>query len=135
MASEKEVNPAVGGAGAARDPRRMIGARGEEIAADFFMRRGYDIAARNWRRGGGELDLVVRKGDEYRVVEVKARRSLRAGQPEESVTDDKLLRLDDLARQFFEERDLLDPAYHIDVFSVVFRPDGGTDVRHLPDVG
>jgi putative endonuclease len=128
MASEKEVNPA-------RDPRRMIGARGEELAAAFFAGRGYEIAARNWRRRYGEIDLIVRKGDEYRIVEVKARRSLRAGQPEESITDDKLLRLDDLARQFFEETGITDPQYHIDVFSVVFRGDGGTDVRHLPDIG
>ena len=35
--------------------------------------RGWDLVARNLRRGRYELDLIVVRGDELRLVEVKAR--------------------------------------------------------------
>lgn len=125
MASEEKVNSA--------DPRRALGRRGEDLAADFFIARGYEIIARNWRRREGEIDLVARKGEEVRIVEVKARKSLRAGLPEESVTDEKLERIDDVAHLFFEERGMTDPAYHIDVISIIYLPDGGSELTYYPD--
>ncbi len=125
---EKEV-------GAPRDPRRALGNRGEDLAVRFFVDRGYDIATRNWRCRYGEIDLVVRKGEEIRIVEVKTRKSLRAGAPEESITDQKLQRLEDLAHCYFDEQGIHDPAYHIDVLSITIDPSGETRIEHLPDIG
>jgi putative endonuclease len=51
------------------------GRRGEDLAAAWYRRRGYDIVARNWRCPIGEIDLVVRRGRRVVVVEVKTRRS------------------------------------------------------------
>lgn len=138
MASEEKVSPVDVSAdekgSVSTDPRRALGNRGEEIAADFFIARGHEILARNWRCREGEIDLVVRVGDAIRIVEVKARKSLRAGLPEESITDEKLERIDDVAHRFFEERGMTDPAYHIDAVSIIFRPGAEPEVRYFPDV-
>lgn len=127
MASKEEVDGST-------DPRRVLGKRGEDIAADFFTERGFQILARNWRCRYGEIDLVIQKGDEIRIVEVKARKSLRAGFPEESVTEDKLERINDIAHCFFAEQGIVDPEYHIDALSITFRGGEEADVKYFPDV-
>jgi putative endonuclease len=57
----------------ADDPRRQLGAQGEELAARHLVTRGYEIVDRNFRTRFGELDLVV-VGDGCLVFcEVKTR--------------------------------------------------------------
>ncbi len=55
------------------DRRRAVqhGADGEARVADELCARAWSVVARRWRGGGGELDLVVQKGDVLRFVEVK----------------------------------------------------------------
>src|SRR3954451_14111511 len=55
------------------DPRRALGGRGEQLAAEHLTRAGYVILARNFRTRFGELDLVA--ADEHCLVfcEVKTR--------------------------------------------------------------
>ena len=63
------------------------GEYGERRAAAWYEREGYSVVDRNWRDGrGGELDLVLRKGDLVVICEVKARRSDAYGTPAEAVT-------------------------------------------------
>ncbi|TPE49932.1 YraN family protein [Amaricoccus solimangrovi] len=52
------------------------GRAAEEIAERLYLGLGGRIAARRWRGGGGEIDLVVDLGAETVFVEVKARRDL-----------------------------------------------------------
>ena len=49
------------------------GALGEAWGAWYYQRRGAEVLARNWRGGGGELDLVLREGDVLVIAEVKTR--------------------------------------------------------------
>jgi putative endonuclease len=55
---------------------RELGRRGEELAAQHFVRLGYRILARNHRTRWGELDLVLADEAERTIVfcEVKSRR-------------------------------------------------------------
>ncbi len=41
----------------ASDPRRALGRRGEELAADYLRRRGFSLLDRNARTRYGEIDL------------------------------------------------------------------------------
>ena len=55
------------------DPRRRLGAQGEELAARHLEARGCEVVARNFRTRFGELDLVARNERFLVFCEVKTR--------------------------------------------------------------
>jgi putative endonuclease len=85
------------------DARRALGARGEDAAAAWYTKQGYEVVARNWRCRDGELDLIVRSGRTYVFCEVKTRTSSAFGAPVEAVTRDKQMRIRRLAARWLED--------------------------------
>ena len=79
------------------DPRRALGTSGEAAVACWYEASGYQVVDRNWRCPQGEIDLVLRDGDETVFVEVKTRTSTAFGHPLEAITTEKLSRLRRLA--------------------------------------
>lgn len=57
------------------DPRRLLGAQGEEIACRHLQRLDFTILARNVRTRHGEIDLIACDGTTLLFVEVKTRRA------------------------------------------------------------
>lgn len=94
-----------------------LGRWGEEQAARFLGRKGYQILYRNFRaRHGGEVDLVCRHGEQLVFVEVKTRAGQAYGRPSAAVNRDKQ-RL--LARGAMEWLRLLDNPEVIFRFDIV----------------
>jgi putative endonuclease len=62
-----------------------LGRLGEWWALWFYRLRGYRVIGCNVRVGGGEIDLVVRRGRTLVIAEVKTRQSLAAGEGWEAV--------------------------------------------------
>jgi putative endonuclease len=85
--------------------RSEIARRGEDAAAAFLERVGMQVEARNWRSSAGEIDIVARDGDELVFIEVKTRRSERAGTAEEAVSVAKQRRIVRLAREYVASND------------------------------
>lgn len=88
------------------------GHEAEERVAEALVRVGVDLLARNWRGGGGELDLVVRRAGKVRFVEVKARTDDTID-PLESIGAGKRSRLVSAARAWLQ-------AFEPDVDEVAF---------------
>jgi len=71
---------APGSAGSARepgrraDPRRRVGRRGEQLAAEHLRRLGFSTLSRNVRTRHGEIDLISFDGHTLVFAEVKTRR-------------------------------------------------------------
>ena len=70
--------------------------------AAWYAREGYTIVARNWRCARGELDVVAWRDGVLAVCEVKARRNADFGDPFESITPRKMLRLRRATAAFME---------------------------------
>lgn len=58
---------------ARRQATFLRGHRAEWIALLFLMAKGYRPLARRYAASGGEIDLIVTRGDTIAFVEVKAR--------------------------------------------------------------
>jgi putative endonuclease len=104
--------------GKATTPRARLGASGERLAAAALEREGYVVIARNWRCLYGEIDLVAEDGTELVFVEVKTRRGVRMGSPEEAVTPAKRRKLLASAQTYLAERGEEQRAYRFDVVAI-----------------
>lgn len=62
-----------------------LGKAGEKAAAEFLVRRGYEVVGAGFAARRGEIDLLCRHGDDLVVVEVKTRTSEAFGTPAEAV--------------------------------------------------
>jgi putative endonuclease len=65
---------------------QKVGRWGEETAAIYLGKRGYEIIARNARTPYGEIDIIARQGDVTIFIEVKTLTSSRNFFPEQNVT-------------------------------------------------
>ena len=111
-----------------------LGKKGEALAADFLSEAGMQVVERNWRCSQGEIDLVVRDGDELVFVEVKTRSSLGYGHPLEAITVAKLARLRRLAGAWCAAHPGQHGLVRIDAVAVVAPMFGAVVVEHLKRV-
>lgn len=96
------------------------------------------LIERNWRCPSGEIDLVMRDGDEVVFVEVKTRSALGHGHPLEAITTAKLSRLRRLAAEWCRRRREAGEAVgriRIDAVAVVAPDHAPARVDHLRGVG
>jgi putative endonuclease len=99
--------------------KRQLGEAGEDKAAAWYVAAGYQVVARNWRCGDGELDLVVVGHGAVVFSEVKTRTSVRFGVPAEAVTPTKQRRLRGLAVRFLRENPGHGGSIRFDVVSIL----------------
>lgn len=106
------------------------GRYGEDIAHRYLRKRGFVVAARNWRppQGGGEIDLVTWERGTLVFVEVKFRISGQWSAPERAVDGDKIRTLRRAARDYIRRAGAEDVAARFDVVCIT-----GAIVEHLRD--
>jgi putative endonuclease len=105
---------------------RLLGDRGERLAARFLRRQGMRVLLRGYRTSYGEIDLIARHADTLVFVEVRARRH---GEPAETITPDKERRLTLAALHFLKKHNLLETRSRFDIVAVVWPND-----RHPPRI-
>jgi putative endonuclease len=98
--------------------RRDTGKLGEKLARDFIERRGYHIVETNYRCPEGEIDIIAKQRDYLVFIEVRAKKSLEFGSPEESITAVKRERMRAAAYHYRQAHDNLPPSWRIDVVAV-----------------
>ena len=98
--------------------RRDTGILGEKLAKDFLKKRGYRIWETNYRCPEGEIDIVARHKDFLVFIEVRTKKSLEFGSPEESITPAKKEKLRATASHYQQTHDNLPPFWRIDVVAV-----------------
>ena len=82
--------------------RKTLGKQGEEFALRYLTYYGYRIIERNFSCLLGEIDLIAWDKKTLVFIEVKTRRSLRFGPPEEAVTSMKQEKLRQVASYYWQ---------------------------------
>jgi len=113
--------------GSSKQNRVKTGRDYEELAAQFYLKRNFQILHRNYQAGHKEIDLIVRKDDEVVFVEVKAAKSKSLGHPAERVTKKKISNLTRAAQQYLIENKIDDADLRFDVITFL---DG--KIEHYP---
>lgn len=112
----------------ARRRAELAGRLAEDVCVWWLRLRGYRVLARRFRDPVGEIDILARRGRTLAVVEVKARRDLRAAA--EALTRRQQRRISRAAEAYLARNPGLDDlAVRFDVMLVVpWRPP-----RHIMD--
>ena len=113
----------------------VTGQYGETIAAEFLVEKGWRIAARNWRAGRSEIDIIAWTDEEILVfVEVKTRTGEGQGYggPEEAVDAKKQDQMIRAAGAYMES---IDYGWEIrfDVVAVILGNGRVSEIRHVED--
>jgi putative endonuclease len=98
-------------------PRRQLGDRGEELAAQRLLGAGLAIVERNVRVASGEIDIVAREEEDLVFVEVRTRRAA-PGLAAESIGPAKLQRMWRCAMEYCEAEGLDADRARLDLVSV-----------------
>ena len=112
---------------------KEYGARGEQVAALYLERMGYDIIERNWKCPAGEADIIANDDGVLVFCEVKTRTSLKRGFPSEAVNDEKRARYEKIALWYLKLNDVDDCRVRFDVIAVLVVNDDRAMIKHYRD--
>jgi putative endonuclease len=97
-----------------------FGKAAEDAAAKFLKAKGYKILERNYKTKFGEIDIIARQKGVICFLEVKARRSLNLGVPQEAVSIHKQRQISRVAVYYLKSNNLLDRPARFDVLALLY---------------
>jgi putative endonuclease len=114
------------------DNRRKLGNTGELLVITHLEQDGYIIAAQNYQKKYGEIDIVARKDDVVAFVEVKLRKK-KYFATSEVITPSKQRKIIATAKAFILEHKIYNALYRFDVALVTFDHNKQPDITYIPN--
>jgi len=108
-----------------------LGKKGESIASDHLVSKGFKILETNWHVGSYELDIIAEKENMVVVAEVKTRTSTVFGEPEIFVNKVKQKFMIRAANIYITSKGI-DKEVRFDIISVVVKGNSNM-VNHIED--
>ena len=105
---------------------------GEELAADFLRKNGYQIMERNWRFGHRDLDIIARspEGNEVVFVEVKTRTNDVVTKPDDAVDIKKIRSIGFAANNYIKTKGIVDEV-RFDIITIVGSNNDNAQLEHI----
>ena len=111
----------------------QLGKEAERLAVNYLVQNGYEILHCNWRYSRYEIDIIAKKNELLRIIEVKSLKTSELRYPEESVTKNKFKYLARAADEFlFQHRQYR--SLQFDILSIVLNPDKEPEYFLIEDV-
>ena len=113
---------------------KILGNLGENIAQDYLLENQYIIYAKNWRYGRAEADIIALDSQAQCLVfiEVKTRKNVVFGYPEDSVTIKKQQLLFELAGEYMHIHHY-EQEFRFDIISIIVGQHKNNQIKHYKD--
>lgn len=112
-----------------------LGSIGEDIASYYLQKKGFHIVDKNFRTGGGEIDLIGTFRGVLVFVEVKTRVGDTFGKPEEAIDKRKLYHVTKSAEYYKLLHPDLPDAMRIDAVCISLHDDLSLEyINHYENV-
>jgi putative endonuclease len=106
-----------------------LGKKGEQLAVDFLLQKGYAIVERNYRFQKAEVDIIAKKEDTLAVIEVKTRSTSDFGNPQDFVKPKQIQRLVKAIDEYVTVNNL-DIEVRFDIIAIT-KQGKGFNIEHL----
>jgi len=107
----------------------QLGKKGEELAVDFLLKKGYDIVERNYRFDKAEVDIIAKKGETLAIIEVKTRSTSDFGDPQDFLKPKQIQRIVKAVDEYVLVNKL-DVEVQFDIIAIV-KESTGFSIEHL----
>lgn len=108
-----------------------LGKKGEDIAVEYLLKKGYKIIERNWRFQKAEIDIIAQKENVLAVVEVKTRSTDYFGNPQDFVNPKKIKLLVSAVNEYVVKNDL-DVEVRFDIIAII-KKENTIKIKYLVD--
>ncbi|MDG1227103.1 MAG: YraN family protein [Polaribacter sp.] len=107
-----------------------LGKKGEKIAINYLIKKGYIILEKNYRYLKAEVDIIAKKNNVLAAVEVKTRSTDHFGNPQDFVNPKKIKLLLSAIDYYVNEKDL-DVEVRFDIIAILHQ--NTIKITHLKD--
>ncbi len=108
-----------------------LGKKGEQLAVDYLLEKGYKILEKNYRYLKAEVDIIAQKENTLAVVEVKTRSSDVFGNPQDFVNPKKIKLLVSAINAYVTSKDL-EVEVRFDIIAIL-KEKNEFKIEHLED--
>ena len=106
-----------------------LGKKGEQLAVNYLIGKGYKIVERNWRFQKAEIDIIARKAETLISVEVKTRSTKNFGNPQDFVNPKKIKLMVLAMNEYILNKDL-DIELRFDIIAIT-KDKSSFDIEHF----
>lgn len=99
-----------------KQDNRKTGFLAEDLAVKALQDKGYKILERNFKDRFGEIDIIAKDKDVLVFVEVKAKKGIVFGLPEEMINSNKLRKIQKMAEIYIDGKTI---PCRIDVVAII----------------
>ncbi len=109
-----------------------LGKKGEDIAEQYLLSKGFKIIFRNFRIHRGEIDIIAKEGEALVFIEVKTRTNLEFGEPIQAVNNRKVSQIRKTAEGFLlqEGENFEFEEIRFDILGILITA-GKTEINHI----
>lgn len=108
-----------------------LGLKGERIAQEQLLKKGFVIKERNWRFKKAEVDIIAENEDFIIAVEVKTRSTADFGNPQDFVSKKKIKLLVEAMNEYVISNNI-DKEVRFDIIALTKEKDS-FKIEHLED--